>query len=281
MDAVTQVALIGVAGTAVAGFAGMVGAVRAAGVSARGQAALEDSKLRRAAYSSCATSLIVRRDAVCALMEAMRSNSIGPDAARVELPRAQTMRAGVMRTIGAVVVEGPAWLADAAESAARHLDVWLDGLAYWIGEDLPDRMRDREQWDNRQADRLLSEQAIERFARGCRLIVHPRAGPPTAPLVSVRRLAGLRSPPSAEPHVGTRAYRSLVRPVAGEGCARRPRAVRPGLPRRTGPSTPAARLAHLATCSGGSAMTFTDSATVEAHSGRLQCTGEAATPRSG
>ncbi|GGV69882.1 hypothetical protein GCM10010277_80360 [Streptomyces longisporoflavus] len=177
MDAVTQVALIGVAGTAVAGSAGMVGAVRAAGVSARGQAALEDSKLRRAAYSSCATSLIVRRDAVCALMEAMRSNSIGPDAARAELARAQTMRADVMRTIGAVVVEGPAWLADAAESAARHLDVWLDGLAYWIGEDLPDRMRDREQWDNRQADRLLSEQAIERFARGCRLIVHPGQDP--------------------------------------------------------------------------------------------------------
>jgi hypothetical protein len=61
VDSVTQVALIGVAGTVLAGMTGLAGAVRAAGISARGQSALEDRTSRRAAYSACATALVVRR----------------------------------------------------------------------------------------------------------------------------------------------------------------------------------------------------------------------------
>lgn len=173
MDSVTQVALIGVAGTVLGGLTGVVGAVRAAGISTRGQSTLEDNKSRRAAYSACATTLIVRRDAISTLMEGLRSGDIDLDTAKVKLGQAQAMRADVMRTIGAVVVEGPEWPAGAAESAAHHLDVWLDGLAYWIDEGMPDRMRDRSQWTNREEDRRLTEDAIERFAVRCRRVLHP------------------------------------------------------------------------------------------------------------
>ncbi|MEU0289286.1 hypothetical protein [Streptomyces sp. NPDC006147] len=173
MDSVTQVALIGVAGTVLGALGGVVGAVRAAAISTRGQSTLEDSKSRRAAYSACATALILRRDTISTLMEGMRSEDIDLDTAKEKLAQAQAMRADVMRTIGAVVVEGPEYPAAAAESAAHHLDVWLDGLAYWIGEGMPDRMRDQSQWHNRVEDRQLTEDAIERFATQCRHVLHP------------------------------------------------------------------------------------------------------------
>lgn len=173
MDSVTQVALIGVAGTVLAGLAGVVGAVRAAGISARGQSTLEDHKSRRTAYSTCATALIVRRDAISTLMDGMRSGDIDLEQAKEKLELVQAMRADVMRTLGTVVVEGPEWPAGAAESAAHHLDVWLEGLAFWIGEGMPARMQDHSQWENREADRRLTEDAIERFAIRCRRVLHP------------------------------------------------------------------------------------------------------------
>ncbi|WP_393071599.1 hypothetical protein [Streptomyces sp. LN704] len=83
MDSVTQVALIGVAGTVLGGLTGVVGAVRAAGISTRGQSTLEDNKSRRAAYSACATTLIVRRDAISTLMEGLCSGDIDLDTAKV------------------------------------------------------------------------------------------------------------------------------------------------------------------------------------------------------
>jgi hypothetical protein len=173
VDSVTTVALIGVAGTVLGGLSGVVGTVRAAGLNARSQSTLEDHKSRRAAYSACATALIVRRDALSALMDGMRSEDIDLDTARVKLEQAQAMRADVMRTVGAVVVEGPEEPAQRAESAARHLDVWLEGLAYWIGEGLPDRMREPSQWTNRQEDRSLTEGMIDGFVTSCRRVLHP------------------------------------------------------------------------------------------------------------
>ncbi|MFJ3094614.1 hypothetical protein [Streptomyces hydrogenans] len=166
-------ALIGVAGTVLAALAGLVGVIRAAAINTRGQSNLEDSKSRRAAYGACATALIVRRDAIAALMDGMRSGDVDLSTAKEQLAEARAMRASVMSTIGVVLIEGPEWPAAAAESAAHHLDVWLDGLAYWVGEGMPDRMRDPSQWDGREEDRQLTEAAIERFASRCRRVLHP------------------------------------------------------------------------------------------------------------
>jgi hypothetical protein len=106
-------------------------------------------------------------------MDGMRFGGLDLETAKEKLQQAQAMRADVMRTVGAVVVEGPDGPTDRAESAARHLDVWLDGLAYWIGEGMPDRMRDSSQWTNREEDRSLTGDAIDRFVRDCRGVLHP------------------------------------------------------------------------------------------------------------
>jgi hypothetical protein len=173
MDAVTQVALVGVVGTVLGALVGAMGAVRAAGVNTRGQSRLEDHKSRRAAYAACTTALFVRRDAIAELMEGMHSADLTVEEAREKLAQAQAMRGDVMKTVGAVVVEGPAGPADFAEAAARHLDIWLSGLAHWVGEGLPERMRDREQWHGRLEDQSLTERALERFATQCRRQLHP------------------------------------------------------------------------------------------------------------
>ncbi|MFJ6605102.1 hypothetical protein [Streptomyces lydicus] len=174
MDPVTQVALVGVAGTVLGALVGAGGAVRAAGVSTRGQSTLEDHKSRRTAYSACTTALLVRRDTVTALMDGMRSGELDLESAKAKLQQAQTMRADVMKTLGAVLVEGPEWPARSAETAARHLDVWLEGLAYWVSEGLPEDMHERDQWTPRQEERLLTEEALDRFAAACRRVLHPK-----------------------------------------------------------------------------------------------------------
>jgi hypothetical protein len=193
MDSVTQVALIGVAGTVLGGLTGVVGTVRTAGVNARAQSTLEDHKSRRAAYSACATAMIVRRDALSALMDGMRFRDIDLEAAKAKLEQARAMRADVMRTVGAVVVEGPEVPAHRAELAAQHLDEWLDGLAYWIGEGMPDRMRDLSQWSNREEDRRLTEDMIVRFTTSCRHVLHPGEDPQSVPHPFVRmvRMCGM------------------------------------------------------------------------------------------
>ncbi|MEV7401011.1 hypothetical protein AB0N93_11515 [Streptomyces sp. NPDC091267] len=187
MDPTTQLALMGVAGTVLGTLVGAGGAVRAAGISTRGQSTLEDHKSRRAAYNACTTALLVRRDAISALMDGMRSGDLDVESAKVKLQQVQAMRSDVMRTLGAVVVEGPQWPAVTAEGAAKHLDVWLDGLAYWIAEGMPERMRERDQWGNREQDRLLTELELERFWTACRQVLHPKEHRPVRRYLHSRR----------------------------------------------------------------------------------------------
>jgi hypothetical protein len=173
MDSVTQVALLGVGGTVCAAMVGAVTTRSVAAMGWRGQESLEDQKARRTAYALCATALIVRRDALRELAEGMRLGDLDLEQATQKLQQAQEMRAEVMRTVGAVVVEGPASCAESAESAAKHLDVWLGGLAYWIGRGMPDVMREPDQWRGRSDDWTLTDDAIDRFVTRCRRVLHP------------------------------------------------------------------------------------------------------------
>ncbi|MYX26807.1 hypothetical protein GTY75_09015 [Streptomyces sp. SID8381] len=173
MDSVTQVALIGVVGTAFAALVGAAGTMFVAAMGRRGQESLEDHKARRAAYANCATAILVRRDAITELMEGMRLGDLGLEQAQHKLQQAQAMRGDVMRTVGAVAIEGPAGPAAAADTAAHHLDVWLDGLSYWIGQGMPDTMLEPDQWRGRSEDKMLTEDAIDRFVSRCRRVLHP------------------------------------------------------------------------------------------------------------
>ena len=186
MEATTQVALVGIAGTALGALVGAGGAVRAAGISTRGQSTLEDHKSRRAAYSACTTALLVRRDVISALMDGMLSGDLDAESAKTKLQQAKDMRADVMKTLGAVVVEGPDWPARMAEAAAHSLDLWVNGLAYWIGEGLPDGMRLRGEW-HEDEERFEAERALDQFSIACRRVLHPKEHRPVLRYLITRR----------------------------------------------------------------------------------------------
>lgn len=172
VDSVTQVALIGVAGTVIAALAGMVGMVRAAGINARAQSSLEDLKSRRAVYGACTAALLVQRDAALRLMDVLDVPDGFPDLdlerARERVGRAQAVQDDVGTTVGAVMVEGPEAVADSAAEAADYLSAWLDELAWWVEQGRPDARR-----------AVLVEArnhgcgAVDRFAAECRRALHP------------------------------------------------------------------------------------------------------------
>ncbi|WP_142211909.1 hypothetical protein [Streptomyces sp. SLBN-118] len=171
MDQVTLVALIGVVGTVIASLAGVVGAVRTAGISARAQATVEDVKSRRAAYSACAATLLVQRDAALRLMDVLNVPDLDVDRAKERVAQAQALHDDVGTTVGAVAVEGPEGVSDAAISAAQRLSAWLDELAWWLELGRPHHQRQIvvELRDH-------AEEKVERFTAACREALHPDDG---------------------------------------------------------------------------------------------------------
>ncbi|MDQ1022435.1 microcompartment protein CcmL/EutN [Streptomyces umbrinus] len=171
MDPVTLVALIGVAGTVIAAVAGVVGAVRTAGINARAQASVEDLKSRRVAYSACAAALLVQRDAARRLMSTLNVPDLDGDRAKQRVARAQALHDDIGTTVGAVAVEGPEAVTDAAMSAAELLSAWLDELAWWLELGRPDHQR-----------KIIvelsgrAEEKVERFTAACREALHPDDG---------------------------------------------------------------------------------------------------------
>ncbi|MFD8799954.1 hypothetical protein [Streptomyces atroolivaceus] len=188
MEPTTQVALVGIAGTVLGALVGAGGAVRAAGVNTRGQSTLEDHKSRRAAYSACTTALLVRRDAMTELMHGIRSGDLDLESAKTKLGHAREMRADVMKTLGAIVVEGPELPATAAEAAAHHLDAWLTLLAGWISQGMPDRTREREQWAEIQEAQHNTERALLYLSTACRRVLHPKEHRPVLRYLRTRRM---------------------------------------------------------------------------------------------
>ncbi|MEU3510200.1 hypothetical protein ABZ733_20315 [Streptomyces longwoodensis] len=76
-----------------------------------------------------------------------------------------------MRTVGTVVVEGPAEPARTAELAAEYVDLWLETLAFHIGRGTLNELRD--EWQIRRGDRDAADAALERFVLVCRRLLHP------------------------------------------------------------------------------------------------------------
>ncbi|MDX3866854.1 hypothetical protein [Streptomyces europaeiscabiei] len=171
MDPVTLVALIGVVGTVIAALVGVVGAVRTAGINARAQASVEDLKSRRAAYSACAAALLAQRGAALRLMDVLNVPDLDADRAKKRVAQAQALHDDIGTTVGAVAVEGPEAVADAAMSAAERLSAWLDELAWWLEQGRPRHQREiiTELSDH-------AEEKVQRFTAECREALHPDDG---------------------------------------------------------------------------------------------------------
>ncbi|WP_141662963.1 hypothetical protein [Streptomyces sp. Wb2n-11] len=171
MDPVTLVALIGVLGTVLTSLVGVVGAVRTAGINARAQASVEDLKSRRAAYSACAAALLVQREAALRLMDVLDVPDLDMDRAKERVAQAQALHDGIGTTVGAVAVEGPEAVADAAMNAALHLSILLDELGWWLEQGRPHHLR-----KNIAELRGQVEEKVQRFAAACREALHPDDG---------------------------------------------------------------------------------------------------------
>ncbi|MET9540771.1 hypothetical protein ABZY16_25185 [Streptomyces sp. NPDC006553] len=63
------------------------------------------------------------------------------DSAKKWVAQAQALHDGIGTTVGAVAVEGPEAVADAAAKAGDRLRAWLDELAWWLELGRPHRQR--------------------------------------------------------------------------------------------------------------------------------------------
>lgn len=192
MDSATLLGLAGIGGTLVGTFVGALGTLGSARISSRGQVHLEERKARRQVYSACSTALVVRRDTARALAQSFREDDFDIEAARTLLQALESQGGTVMQAVGAVVVEGPDFPAGSAESAAEHLEVWVGRLRSWVAD--VGGGRSREELVNSQLrfcleDEMLTGEAIDRFVRECRRVLHPGQD---RPLRSPRRLRLLR-----------------------------------------------------------------------------------------
>ncbi|WP_327425653.1 hypothetical protein OG612_42800 (plasmid) [Streptomyces sp. NBC_01527] len=107
MKPTTQAAHAGFAGTVLGGW--WVQAVRCGlREPISGAVDLGRSQVPQSGVQRLQTALLVRRDAISALMDGMRSGDLDLESAKTKLQQAQQMRVDGMQTLGAVVVEGPA-----------------------------------------------------------------------------------------------------------------------------------------------------------------------------
>ncbi|MFE2970548.1 hypothetical protein ACFXKC_44410 [Streptomyces sp. NPDC059340] len=107
MDSTTLLGVVGVGGTLLGTVVGAVGTLGAARITSRTQAAGEEQKARREAYSACATACQVRRDAVAALLDAFDSDGFDMGSVRARIQSIDEQREAVAKAVGAVMIEGP------------------------------------------------------------------------------------------------------------------------------------------------------------------------------
>ncbi len=164
----TQVALIGVAGTVVTSLAGVIGSVRTAGIGTRSQTLLESQKSRRAAYSAAATALLAQRDATMRLSDVLDVPDLAPEVAARRVQQVREMQDDLGTAIGAAVIEGPEDVARYAEQAAARLGAFLDELDWWVEQGRPHHMR-RNIVDLRDS----AQDLVDQFTAACRETLRP------------------------------------------------------------------------------------------------------------
>ncbi|MGP3777179.1 hypothetical protein ACTWJ8_40725 (plasmid) [Streptomyces sp. SDT5-1] len=171
MDQATLGTLIGVGGTVAGALTGVVGAVRTAGINARAGITMEDLRSRRAAYSAFSAALWAQRNAALRLMDILDAPDLDGDRARARVAQAQELHDDMGATVGALAVEGPEEVTEAAMVAAEALSAWLDELAWWL-----ERGRPHDQRRSIVELRNHMEEAAQRITTACQEALHPDDG---------------------------------------------------------------------------------------------------------
>jgi hypothetical protein len=176
VDSTTLLGLAGIAGTLLGTAIGARGATSAARVTSRGQAEVEEQRARRQVYAACSTTLLDRRDAASALLNAFFGDDLSQLAARDRMADLDDQRAIVARAVGAVVVEGPIAVAAGAEYAAQAIEQLAGRLRSWVasvadGEDRLELARDQGEFAHE--DERLAAEMVDAFTAECRKVLHP------------------------------------------------------------------------------------------------------------
>jgi hypothetical protein len=176
MNSATILGRAGIGGTLAAAYLGLRGAVGSARVTSRGQADVEEQKARRQAYYACSTSLLARRDAAAALLDAFREDVFNLDKTEALLRKLDDQRDGVARAVGAVVVEGPLEVALSAEFAATAVEELAGRLRDWFasvasGEDRDALVQSQIRYARNDQQEIAQE--VDTFAQECRRVLHP------------------------------------------------------------------------------------------------------------
>ncbi|MFM9625110.1 hypothetical protein ACKI14_45220 [Streptomyces turgidiscabies] len=176
MDSTTLLGLAGIGGTLLGTVAGAAGTLGAARITSRGQANTEEQKARRQAYSACATALLARRDAAAALLDAFKGDDFDQAAVQTRLQEVEGQRDAVARAVGAVAIEGPYNVANAAEHAAKDIEFLSGRIRDWAAEVADGRDRDellRTQLQYALRDQADMEQMLDNFTARCRKVLRP------------------------------------------------------------------------------------------------------------
>lgn len=176
VDSTTWLALAGIGGTLLGTVVGAFGTLGSAWITSRAQTGVQEQKARRQAYNACATALLVRRDAVDALLEVWRGDDFDQAVVQARTQDIDEQRAEVARAVGAVVVEGPYEAAHRAEFAARAIEILFSRVRDWAAEVADGRDREellRSQLEFALRDQREAEQMVDRFAEGCRRVLRP------------------------------------------------------------------------------------------------------------
>ena len=176
VNSTTWLALAGIGGTLLGTAVGAFATLGSARITSRAQIDVEERKARRQAYSACATALLVRRDAVDALLEVWRSDDFDQAVVQARTQDIDALRAGVARAVGAVVVEGPYEVAHRAEFAARAIEMLSGRVRDWAAEVADGRDREellRSQLEFALRDQREVEQMVDTFTEGCRKVLRP------------------------------------------------------------------------------------------------------------
>ncbi|WP_413755094.1 hypothetical protein [Streptomyces sp. MMBL 11-3] len=176
VNSTTWLGLAGIGGTLLGTGVGAFGALGAARITSRAQTGVEEQKARRQAYNACAAALLVRRNAVDALLEVFRGDDFDQAVVQARIEDIAEQRAVVARAVGAVMVEGPDDVAHRGETAARAIEMLSGRLRDWAfevgdGRDREELLRSQLQFALR--DQSEVEQFVDVFTARCRKALRP------------------------------------------------------------------------------------------------------------
>ncbi|MFJ6384649.1 hypothetical protein ACIQI7_32165 [Kitasatospora sp. NPDC092039] len=191
MDSTTLIGLVGIGatalGTIVGARTGAAGATRSAQITSQGQVQLANQAARRQLYTDAVTTLMACQatvDSVIALAARRTRAADGPDCrddVQFHLQHAEPALAAFRRHAAAINVEGPHYVARAANTALNASNEIVGRLREWIDDGRPLREFVPAAIEYAWEDQRTLQESVLGFAAACQHTLHPQESADLAP----------------------------------------------------------------------------------------------------